>query len=169
MESSNQITENVLSELLRRHKAASTTVVGLMIATILLSIVAFLARSFLTQQQNPLLDIALRIVILSFGLGSIALRRTRFATMRLQDIGALSGASGLLSTLEKTTLEVAFLGAAIAAVGLIATVLTGNDYYTYGAGLVAVAVLLYCYPTRTSWNRTLQEFAPSQAPFDKAS
>ena len=168
MESSNQITENIQSELIRRHKAASTTVVALLIATILLSIVAFLGRSFLTQQQNPPLDIALRIVILSFGLGSIALRRTKFAAMRLQDIGALSGGSGLLSTLERTTIQVAFLGEAIAVVGLIATVLTGNDYYTYGAGLVAVAVLLYCYPTRTSWQRTLQEFAPYQAPFDKA-
>ncbi len=164
MESSNQITKNLQSELVHRHKAASTTVVGLLIATILLSIVAFLSRSFLRQQQNPPLDIALRIIVMSFGLGSIALRRTRFAAMRLQDIGALSGPSGLLSALEKTTLQVAFLGASIAAVGLIATLLTGNDYYTYGAGLVAVAVLLYCYPTRTSWERTLQQFAPPQPP-----
>ena len=168
MESSNQITENIQAELIRRHKAAWTTVVGLLIATILLSIVAFLCRSFLRQQQNPPLDIALRIVILSFGLGSIALRRTRFAAMRLQDIGGLRGASGLLSTLEKTTLQLAFLGAAIAAVGLIATLLTGNDSYTYGAGLVAVAVLLYCYPTRTSWQRTLQQFAPPQEPSTNA-
>ena len=160
MDSSNQITGNIQSELIRRHKAAATTVVGLLIATTLLSIAAFLSRRFLRQQQNPPLDIALRIVILSCGLGSVALRRTKFAAMRLQDIGALRGASGLLSTLEKTTLEVALLGAAIAAMGLIATLITGNDFYTYGAGLVAVAVLLYCYPTRKSWERALQEFAP---------
>lgn len=160
MESSNQIARNIQSELIRRHKVASTTVAGLLITTILLSIVAFLGRSFLRQQPNPPLDIALRIVILSFGLGSIALRRTKFAAMRLQDISALRGAPGLLSTLEKTTLQVSLLGAAIAAMGLIATLITGNDFYTYGAGLVAVAVLLYCYPTRRSWQRTLQQFAP---------
>ena len=79
--------------------------------------------------------------------------------MRLQDIAALDGPSGLLRVLERTTLQVAFLGEAIAAIGFIATLMTGNDFYTYGAGLVSVAVLLYSYPTRTSWQRTLRLFS----------
>lgn len=163
MDSSNQQAGAIQSELLRRHKATATTVASLLIATVLLSMVAFLTKSFLRQQNNPLLDIALRISILIFGLGSIALRRTKFSAMRLQDIGALEGASGLLRTLEKTTLQVAFIGAAISAMGFIATLLTGNDFYTYGAGLVGLAVLLYCFPTRSSWQRTVQQFAQNQA------
>ena len=163
---SNKVSESIDSELLRRHKATATTVGGLMVATILLAIVAYVSKSFLRQQHNPSLDIALRITILVFGLGSIALRRTRFATMRLQDIGALSGASGLLRTLEKTTIQVALIGAAISAVGFIATLLTGNDFYTYGATLVALFVMLYCFPTLSSWRLTLQQFA--QAPSDPA-
>ena len=162
----NQLTEAIESELLRRHKATATTVAGLMVATILLAIAAYISKSFLRQQHNPSLDIALRITILIFGLGSIALRRTRFAMMRLQDIGALAGASGLLRTLEKTTIQVALIGAAISAIGFIATLLTGNAFYTYGATLVAVFVLLYCSPTRSSWRRTLQQFA--QVPADPA-
>ncbi|HYN24817.1 MAG TPA: hypothetical protein VES69_07205 [Pyrinomonadaceae bacterium] len=162
----NQLTEAIESELLRRHKATATTVAGLMVASILLTIAAYISKSFLRQQHNPSLDIALRITILIFGLGSIALRRTRFATMRLQDIGALAGASGLLRTLEKTTIHVALIGAAISAMGFIATLLTGNDLYTYGATLVAVFVLLYCFPTHSSWRRTLQQFA--QVPVDPA-
>ena len=160
MQSSNEVNADIQSELTRRHKAASTTVAGLLIATILLSVVAFLGKGFLRQQNNPPLDIALRITILCLGLGSVALRRTRFAAMRLRDIAGINGASGLLSTMEKTTLQVALLGAAIAAVGFIATLITGNDFYTYGAGLVAIAVLLYCYPVRSAWQRTLQQFAP---------
>lgn len=162
----NQLTESIESELLRRHKTTATTVGGLLVATILLAIAAFISKSFLRQQHNPFLDIVLRITILIFGLGSIALRRTRFATMRLQDIGALAGASGLLRTLEKTTLQVALIGAAISAMGFTATLLTGNDFYTYGATVVAVAVLLYSFPTRSSWQRTLQQFA--QVPADRA-
>lgn len=164
---SNQLSESIESELLRRHKAAATTVAGLLVATILLAIAAYISKGFLRQQNNPSLDIALRISILIFGLGSIALRRTRFATMRLQDIGALAGAAGLLGTLEKTTLQVALIGAAISAMGFIATLMTGNDFYTYSATLIAVAVLLYCFPTRSSWRRTLQQFAqipPEPAP-----
>jgi hypothetical protein len=161
-----QSTESIESELLRRHKATATTVAGLMVAAILLAIAAYVSKSFLRQQNNPSLDIALRITILIFGLGSIALRRTRFATMRLQDIGAVAGASGLLRTLEKTTLQVALIGAAISAMGFVATLLTGNDFYTYGASLVAIFVMLYCFPTLSSWRRTLLQFA--QAPADPA-
>jgi len=130
-----------------------------MVASILLAIAAYVSKGFLRQQNNSFLDGALRITILIFGLGSIALRRTRFTTMRLQDIGALSGASGLLRTLEKTTIQVALIGAAIAAVGFIATLLSGNDFYTYGASLVAIFVMLYCFPTLSSWRKTLLQFA----------
>lgn len=151
---------------MRRHKATATTVGGLMIASVLLAVAAYVSKGFLRQQNNSYLDVALRITILIFGLGSIALRRTRFATMRLQDIGALSGASGLLRTLEKTTIQVALIGAAISAMGFISTLLTGNDFYTYGACLVALFVMLYCFPTLSSWRRTLEQFA--QVPADPA-
>ena len=130
-----------------------------MVATVLLAIAAYISKSFLSQQNNPSLDIALRITILMFGLGSIALRRTRFAAMRLRDIGALGGAPALLRTLEKTTIQVALVGAAISAMGFIATLMTGNDFYTYGATLVAIFVMLYCFPTLSSWRKTLQQFA----------
>jgi hypothetical protein len=65
----------------------------------------------------------------------------------------------LLKTLEKTTLQVALIGAALSVLGFVATLMTGNDFYTYGAGLIAVVILLYCYPTRTSWQRTVLRFA----------
>jgi len=157
---SNEVSGQVQAELERRHKAAATTVAGFLIATLLLSLVSFFGKSFFRQQENPPLDMTLRITILILGLGSIVWRRTKFSTMRLKDIGALQGPSGLLSTLERTTLQIALLAVAIAAIGFIATLLTGNDFYTYGAGAVAVAVLLYCYPTKISWIRTIQLFAP---------
>lgn len=149
----------VESELLRRHKAASTTVLGLLVATILLCVIAYVSKKFLTPQNNPSLDIAVRITIMIFGLGSIVLRRTRFSTMRLQDIGGLGGASALLKTLESTTLQVALIGAALSVMGFIATLVTGNDFYTYGAGIIAIVILLYCYPTKSSWIRTILRFA----------
>lgn len=150
------------SELDRRHKSTRTTVVGLLIGVVLLCILAYASKRFLTPQNNGSLDIAVRITILIFGLGAVALRRTKFAALRLQDIAALKGPSGLLITLQRTTLQVAMLGAVIAVVGFIATLMTANDFYSYGAGSVAVAVLLYCYPTRASWQRALQRFSPSQ-------
>jgi hypothetical protein len=150
--------QTVESELLRRHKAAMTVVLGILVGTIVLGLIAYFSKRFLAPQNNPSLDIAVRIVIMIFGLGSIVLRRTRFATMRLQDIGALGGPVALLKTLEKTTIQVALIGAALAVLGFVATLLTANDFYSYGAGLIAIVILLYCYPTRTSWIRTLRKF-----------
>jgi FtsH-binding integral membrane protein len=152
------------AELTRRHKAAATTVIGLLVATVLLSVVAFLARPYLTERPNVVLDMAVRIVILIFGLGAVVWRRTKFQTMRLQDIAGLQGVTGLLKTLEKTTIQLALLGAGIALIGLVATLATGNERYTYWAGAIAVVVFIYCYPTRTSWLRALYRFSGSKDP-----
>lgn len=160
METSAQSTSSYASELDRRHRSTRTTVISLLIGVVLLCVLAYVSKRFLIPKNNPSLDIAVRITILIFGLGAVALRRTKFAAMRLQDIGALKGATGLLITLQRTTLQVAGLATLIALVGFIATLMSANDFYAYGASLVAVAVLLYCYPTRTSWERALLRFVP---------
>ena len=147
-----------LAELTRRHKAAATTVAGLVVATILLAFVAYLGREYFRQNPNPSIDMAARITILILGLGSIAWRRTKFATLRLQDIGALHGPTGLITTLEKTTLQLAMIAAAIVAIGFICTLLTGNEFYTYTGGAIGLVVLFYCYPTKSSWVKTVQRF-----------
>lgn len=155
-------TASTESELETRHKATARTVQGLLIGVVLLSVLAFVSKRFLTEQTHPSLHMAVLIIILGLGLGAIAFRRTRFSAMRLQDIAGLRGTSGLLITLQRTTLEIALIGATAAVVGFGATLVTGDDTYTYRAGLVAVAVLLYCYPVRTAWQRAVQRFSPDQ-------
>jgi hypothetical protein len=158
METSTALTENVQSELMRRHKTTAKIVLSLLVAVVLLCVLAMVSQKFLTQRNNPSLDIAVRISILIFGLGAIALRRTQFAKMRLQDIAGLQGASGLLITLQRTTLRVAIIGIVIAVLGFVATLVTGAPLYTYQAGVVAVAVLLYGYPVRASWEQAIRQF-----------
>ncbi|HET6979120.1 MAG TPA: hypothetical protein VFI24_22490 [Pyrinomonadaceae bacterium] len=152
------------AELTRRHKAAATTVIGLLVATILLSVVAFLGRPYFTERPNPSLDIAVRIVILVLGLGAVVWRRTKFQPMRLQDIVGLAGVTGLLKTLEKTTLQISLIGAAIAATGFVSTLMTGNERYSYWSGAIAVIVFIYCYPTKSSWLRALYRFTEKPVP-----
>jgi hypothetical protein len=161
MATSTALSANVRAELNRRHKSTATTIASLLIAVILLCILAFVGQKFLTQHNNPSLDIAVRVSILIFGLGAITLRRTQFARMRLQDIGALQGATGLMITLQRTTLRVAMVGIAIALIGFVSTLFTGTPIYTYQAGVVAAAVLLYSYPIRRSWEQAVQRFAPT--------
>jgi hypothetical protein len=154
---------NISAELSRRHKASATTVGGLIVGVILLGIVAYLSRSYLTLRPNPTLDSAAKIVILCFGIGSIIWRRTKFAAMRLQDIGGLQGPVGLLKTLEKTTIQIALIGTATVTIGFICTLLTGDESYTYQGGAVALVVLLYAYPTKSSWIRVIRNFGEPQS------
>ena len=79
--------------------------------------------------------------------------------MRLQSIGTIDGGRGLVRTLEKTTLQIAILTAVMAAVGFIATAVSGNEYYNYFASAIAILLLLYFYPTKSSWMRTIQRFS----------
>lgn len=151
------------AELARRHKAAATTVLGLLVATVLLSVLAFLARPYFTPNDSSEINMAVRIVVLILGLGAVVWRRTKFQPMRLQDIVGLAGVSGLLKTLEKTTIQLALLGAAIASIGFIATLVTGNEWYTYLASAVAILVFVYCYPTKQSWLRALYRFTEQQS------
>lgn len=155
---SEPLSSNSQAEFLRRHRAAALTVRLFIALTVALSVAAFLGRNHFRHRDNPLLDMAVRLAIFFFGLGSVVLRRTRFSAMRLQDIAALRGISGLLVTLQRTTLQVALLGVTIAIFGFSATLMTGNDFYAYGAGLVGLVVLLWCYPTRTSWERAVAKF-----------
>jgi hypothetical protein len=152
---------DIQAELIRRHRAAALTVRALIALTVLLSLVAFLGRNHFRHEENETLDRVLRITILVFGLGSVVLRRRTLSVTRLQDIAALNGLSGLLSTLASTTVQVALLGAAMAIFGFIATVMTGNEFYSYGAGLVGFVVLIYCYPTRSSWTQIVQKLGPA--------
>ncbi|HYE65320.1 MAG TPA: hypothetical protein VD966_07050 [Pyrinomonadaceae bacterium] len=150
-----QTSGNIQDELVRRHRSAAMVVAGLLALTLVLLLIAFVWIDFIYRPGNPTLAMALWITILIFGLGAFALRRTKFATMRLQDVAALRGISGLLATLQGTTVQVAFLGGAIALMGFIVTIQTGNPYDMLRAAGVATIVLLYCYPRRAAWQRVV--------------
>lgn len=162
MTTQNALSADVLSELNRRHKSTSTTILSLLVAVVLLCVLAFVSQKFLTPSSNSSLDMAVRLSILILGLGAIALRRTKFAKMRLQDIAALQGPTGLLITLQRTTQLVALIGISVAVIGFVSTLVTGTAVYTYQAGIVAAAVLLYGYPVRSAWEQAVRRYSPSE-------
>lgn len=160
MEISTEQPKSALPELQRRQKATASIVKAMLVGVVLLLVIAYLSPKFLVSQPNPSLHWPVLITILIMGLGSIALRRTKFAVMRLQDIAALKGASGLLITLQRTTFQVALIASATALIGFVMTLRTGDPSYSYRAGVVAILVLVYCYPVRSSWEKAMKRFAP---------
>jgi hypothetical protein len=156
-----QTSESIQAELARRHRMAAMVVGALLGLTVALIAIAFVSSESLHRPGDPSLAMALWISILIFGLGSFVLRRTRFQAARLQDIAALRGMSGLLRTLQGTTIQIAFIGGAIALMGFMVMIMTGNKYDMLRAGGVAIIVLIYAYPQRAAWQRLLKAIEQS--------
>ena len=153
----------VQTELERRHRKASTLVLVFLALDLVLVVIAYFAADRLNRPGAPTTIMGLWIAVLVFGLGACVLRRTRFAAMRLKDIAALKGISGLLKTLQDTTIQIAFIGGAIALMGFIITIFTREWGDMLRAGGVSAIVLIYSYPFRSSWQRTVRMLAPEDA------
>ncbi|HXI25585.1 MAG TPA: hypothetical protein VNG71_17090 [Pyrinomonadaceae bacterium] len=131
-----------------------------LVLDIMLVAIAYFAADRFYRPGAPSTIMGLWIAVLVFGLGAFVLRRTRFATMRLKDIAALKGTTGLLKTLQDTTLQIAFIGGAIALMGFLITMMRGDWTDMLRAGGVSAIVLIYSYPFRSSWQRTVRMLAP---------
>jgi hypothetical protein len=146
-------------ELSRRHRTATVFVLGFLVLNIALLVIAYLSAERIFRPGDPSIIIGLWIAIVVFGLGAFVLRRTRFAAMRLKDIAALRGMSGLLKSLEGTTIQIAFIGGAIALMGFMVTILTADWTNMLRAAGVSAIVLLYGYPFRSGWERVARQLS----------
>lgn len=135
-------------------------VIGFLVLDLLLLAIAYLGAERLYRPRDPSLTGGLWIAILVFGLGAFVLRRTKFAAMRLKDIAALRGVTGLLKTLQDTTVQLAFIGGAIGLMGFMLVILSGDWTYTLRAVGVSIIVLVYGYPFRSAWERVARQLAP---------
>ncbi len=155
----------IQTELEQRHRKASALVLAFFVLDVLLVVIAYFAADRLYRPMgSPSTLMGLWIAILVFGLGAFVLRRTKFAAMRLKDIAALKGTSGLLKTLQDTTMQVAFIGGAIALMGFVITIMRGDWTDMLRAGGVSAIVLFYCFPFRSSWQRVVRMLSPEDNP-----
>ena len=152
--------ESLQNELVRRHRAATFVVVGFIILDVVLLTIAFAAGERIFRTGDRSLAMGLWIAVLVFGLGAFVIRRTKFASMRLKDVAALRGVSGLLKTLQDTTIQIACIGGAIALMGFMITIRTGDWTDMLRAVGVSVIVLFYGFPFRNAWERVVKELAP---------
>jgi hypothetical protein len=155
----NQDSQNLQNELARRHRTATLFVAGFFVLDLLLLAIAYFSSDRIFRPGDPSIVMGLWIAILVCGLGAFVLRRTRFAAMRLQDIAALKGISGLLKTLEGTTIQIAAIGGAIALMGFIITILKGDWTDMLRAAGVSAIVLIYCFPFKSAWQRVVNQMA----------
>lgn len=146
-----QTVESMQDELARRHRAAVRVVIAVFVLTLLLVAVALTGALDGALSFNPTAANSLRLSVIFIGVGALVFRRTRFSAMRLRGIGALRGASGLLETLQLTTIYVALAGGVVALLGFVITLMTGDGMDMIYFGAIAAAILLYAYPRRAAW------------------
>jgi uncharacterized membrane protein (DUF485 family) len=150
----------IQDELVQRHRSATLVVLAFFALDFLLLVIAYFAAERIFRPADPSIAMGLWIAILVCGLGVFVLRRTRFSAMRLKDIAAVKGVSALLKTLQGTTIQVASIAGAIALMGFIITIMTGQWWDMLRAAGVCAIVLIYCYPFRSAWERTVRQLAP---------
>lgn len=139
------------NEVARRHRAAVLVVVAVFIINLILVALALTGALEGALRFNPTTANVLRIAIVFLGVGAVVFRRTRFSAMRLRDVGALRGTSGLLDTLQLTTIYVALAGGLVALLGFVISLMTGDGKDMIYISIIAIAVLLYAYPRRAAW------------------
>src|SRR5205085_10814951 len=154
--------ENVEAELQRRYRSAVGAVTAMFALTALLVVLAFsgVLPRLPSSLYNTILYGTLWIVVLFLGLGAIVVRRARFNAVRLEAIASLRGSLGVLITLQRTTVIVALIGGVIALRGYALTLLTADTTSMRNAASIAIAVLFYCYPRRTAWQRVIAATQP---------
>jgi hypothetical protein len=145
------------NELVRRHRTATLVVAGFLILDVALLAIAYFSADRIFRPGDPSIVMGLWIAVLVFGLGAFVIRRTKFAVMRLQDVAAVKGGSGLLKTLQGTTIQIACIGGAIALMGFVIAILLGDWTNMLRAGGVSAIVLVYCFPLRGAWERVVMQ------------
>jgi hypothetical protein len=153
----------IQEELNSRHRAATNVVLIFFALDAVLLAIAYFASAKIFRPSDPKIAMGLWLVILVCGLGVFVLRRTRFSAMRLQDLAAVKGTSALLATLQGTTIQIASIAGAIGLMGFIITIITGEWSNMLRAAGVSVIVLIYCFPFKSAWERTVRQLAPNES------
>ena len=167
-------------ELVGRHRASVRAVAAALgLASLLLLVAAVrwasagprtfadlvdetLGRAAPVTSPDPTLQMSLWLGVAFLGFSSIYYRRAKFAPARLQAVAGLRGESGLIQTLHTTTVRVALIGAAVAALGFVSSLLTGLFGDMLRAWLIAAVVLAYAYPRLAAWRRVVEAAADAE-------
>jgi hypothetical protein len=97
-------------------------------------------------------------------LGAFVLQRLRFSVSRLQDIAVIRGVSGLLKDMQGSAILMATIGGAVALLGFVITIRTGDENNMMRAGIIAAVILVYCYPRKSAWRRVVQWLEKRKSP-----
>lgn len=143
------------------HRTASIIVAAFAASMLMyVAVGVALVREELAESRLP---IPFYAATLFLALGSIAFRRTQLRALRLEVVAGLRGVEGLIKHLVQVTVVSAALGEAIGLLALLVSFFGGGRDHVITLGVVGLLVVLYNFPRRAAWQKTIDYFA-SQAP-----
>ena len=127
------------------------------------SIVVYLVVGHFVLQSLMPVDIAARkplyIAALGLILFSVVFRRFQFRAAKLESIATKRGIKGLTNYLVSSTIISSAAGEAVALIGLLLTVMGGDQWDLIKLGVAGLAVTFLHYPRHIPWIRMVEYFA----------
>jgi hypothetical protein len=152
--------ERARSAISASHRVATIVVLAIASSIALYALIAFaVAAGARPQKDINQLRIALYLIALILAMGSIVVRRMLLGADKLDAIVRRQGAANLARHFLNVTIISAALGEAVALIGLMATMLSGEAIDFFRLGAVGLAMVLISYPRRSAWEQTIERLA----------
>lgn len=155
-----QITDTLDARVGELHRRASFIVMAIITSILVYVVIALYlvsrpsSRGFSEQTR-----ISFYAGAMFLALGSIFYRRAQMRRMRLEVITGLRGIKGLLKHFFQVTIVSVAMADLIGVLALVVSFVGGDKSDVVRFGVVAIAVALFTYPRRRSWQQAAAYFA----------
>lgn len=161
-------TDAIAARVADKHRKASLMVLAIAASVVLYAAVALYLISLKTPRGlSDQTRIGFYAAAAFLALGSIFYRRAQMGRTRLEVVAGLRGIEGLLSHFFQVTVVSVAMADAIGLLALLVSFFGGDPNDVVRFGVVAIAVALYNYPRRRSWQQAASYFAQTMPGIEK--
>lgn len=155
--------EQTRNRVIAAHKSALTLVMAFAMSIVVYAGVGLLILSMRGSSTRAELPYAFYGAAAVLAIGSIVIRRAMLNRMKIETVAATRGVEGLIKHLSNTTIIAAAIAEIIGVLALVVAFAGGDRGDVIRLGVVAMAVSLYNYPSRSSWQRVVDFFSATNA------
>lgn len=151
----------IQKELDQRYQTTSRIAVILIVSALALIGTAWFLTAYIDNSVMDTAISALWISIILLAVISFVLRRILFSWSKLKKTAEQKGSLGLLLSIQNNTVFLCLIGAIIAIIGFLITILSGNKLEAFRAGIVALMVFLFNFPRKAIWQKIVASLGNS--------
>jgi hypothetical protein len=146
-----EISADNRAQLEKKYRTTAIIVLAQIAVTLVLIALAWFAVSASALELPPQSLTTLWVAVVFIAIGSFMLRRLFFNWERLKTISILKGVSGLLNSLQLSSIILGALAEIIAVLGFLIANFSGNSSDMLRAGAIALVIFLVNFPRKGLW------------------